>query len=84
MTSQSKLYLPYLGFIFPRSRLIAGICVLFDSRDERRWIEKQNRAMRQKRKKEEGTRMRNLVGEKLNPRKTSRLENGSVKCKVDL
>ncbi|XP_015749528.1 PREDICTED: dnaJ homolog subfamily C member 2-like [Acropora digitifera] len=37
------------------------ICVLFDSRDERRWIEKQNRAMRQKRKKEEGTRMRNLV-----------------------
>lgn len=32
-----------------------------ENRDERRWIEKQNRAMRQKRKKEEGTRMRNLV-----------------------
>ena len=40
--------------------------------------------MRQKRKKEEGTRMRNLVGEKLNPRNTSQLENGSVKCKVDM
>ena len=32
------------------------------SRDERRWMEKQNRAMRQKRKKEETTRLRTLVG----------------------
>ena len=32
------------------------------SRDERRWMEKQNRAMRQKRKKEETARIRLLVG----------------------
>ncbi|CAB4005179.1 dnaJ homolog subfamily C member 2 isoform X1 [Paramuricea clavata] len=32
-----------------------------ESRDERRWMEKQNRAMRQKRKKEETTRLRTLV-----------------------
>lgn len=32
-----------------------------ENRDERRWIEKQNKAMRQKRKKEEVARMRNLV-----------------------
>ena len=35
---------------------------LFVSRDERRWMEKQNRAMRQKRKKEETARLRTLVG----------------------
>lgn len=32
------------------------------SRDERRWIEKQNKAARQKRKKEETARIRQLVG----------------------
>ncbi|XP_046841281.1 dnaJ homolog subfamily C member 2-like isoform X2 [Xenia sp. Carnegie-2017] len=32
-----------------------------ESREERRWMEKQNRAMRQKRKKEETTRVRTLV-----------------------
>ena len=32
------------------------------SRDERRWIEKQNKVMRQKRKKEEVARIRTLVG----------------------
>ena len=32
-----------------------------ESRDERRWMEKQNRAMRQKRKKEETARLRTLV-----------------------
>ncbi|KAK3746032.1 hypothetical protein QZH41_012984, partial [Actinostola sp. cb2023] len=32
-----------------------------ENRDERRWIEKQNKAMRQKRKKEEVTRIRTLV-----------------------
>jgi len=37
--------------------------LLFVSRDERRWIEKQNKAARQKRKKEEMTRIRQLVGE---------------------
>jgi DnaJ family protein C protein 2 len=31
-------------------------------RDERRWIEKQNKAARAKRKKEETTRLRQLVG----------------------
>ena len=35
---------------------------VFYSRDERRWIEKQNKAARQKRKKEEMTRIRQLVG----------------------
>ena len=33
------------------------------SREERRWIEKQNKAARQKRKKEEIARIRQLVGE---------------------
>ena len=33
------------------------------SRDERRWIEKQNRAARAQRKKEEMLRVRSLVGE---------------------
>ena len=37
------------------------ICAI--SRDERRWIDKQNKAARQKRKKEENSRMRSLVGE---------------------
>jgi len=32
------------------------------SRDERRWIEKQNKAARQKLKKEEISRIRELVG----------------------
>ena len=32
------------------------------SREERRWLEKQNKAARQKRKKEEVSRMRTLVG----------------------
>ncbi|XP_031565944.1 dnaJ homolog subfamily C member 2-like [Actinia tenebrosa] len=32
-----------------------------ENRDERRWIEKQNKAMRQKRKKEEVTRIRTLI-----------------------
>ncbi|KAM7437269.1 DnaJ (Hsp40) [Porites harrisoni] len=32
-----------------------------ENRDERRWIEKQNKVMRQKKKKEEVTRIRNLV-----------------------
>lgn len=35
-----------------------GVC----SRDERRWIEKQNRASRAQRKKEEMNRIRTLVG----------------------
>ena len=38
---------------------------LFLSRDERRWIEKQNKAARQKRKKEEVVRIRQLVGESM-------------------
>ena len=33
-----------------------------NSREERRWIEKQNKAARQKRKKEETARIRQLVG----------------------
>ncbi len=33
------------------------------SREERRWIEKQNKAARKERKKEEMTRIRQLVGE---------------------
>ena len=32
------------------------------SREERRWIEKQNKAVRLKKKKEEVTRLRTLVG----------------------
>ena len=36
------------------------------SRDERRWIEKQNRAARALRKKEEMNRIRTLVGEHTN------------------
>ena len=32
------------------------------SREERRWMEKQNKAARQRRKKEEMTRIRTLVG----------------------
>lgn len=35
------------------------------SRDERRWIEKQNRASRAQRKKEEMNRIRTLVGTEL-------------------
>jgi len=35
------------------------------SRDERRWIEKQNKAARQKRKKEEIARLRQLVGQSM-------------------
>ena len=34
-----------------------------NSREERRWIEKQNKAVRQKRRKEEINRLRTLVGE---------------------
>lgn len=36
------------------------------SREERRWIEKQNKAVRQKKKKEEMGRLRALVGASLN------------------
>ena len=37
-------------------------CLGLTSRDERRWIQKQNKAARQKRKKEEMGRIRALVG----------------------
>lgn len=33
-----------------------------ECREERRWIDKQNRAERQRRKKEENARMRSLIG----------------------
>ena len=39
-----------------------SICTIFFSREERKWIEKQNKAARQKRKKDEMARIRLLVG----------------------
>lgn len=36
---------------------------VMSSREERRWMEKQNKAARQKRKKEEMLRIRSLVGQ---------------------
>jgi len=42
--------------------VLCGILPADCSREERRWIEKQNKAARQKLKKEEISRMRQLVG----------------------
>ena len=43
-----------------------GLSVPSLSREERRWLEKQNKADRQQRKKEEMTRLRLLVGKVFN------------------
>lgn len=41
---------------------VNAVNLVLCSRDERRWIEKQNKSVRQKKKKEEVTRLRTLVG----------------------
>ena len=56
-----RLLLPCDELIF----IVAKICndfFSFSSREERRWIEKQNKAARKDRKKEEMSRIRQLVG----------------------
>ena len=58
ITSLALSYTCYVG-----SYILSLVwLVLFHSREERRWLEKQNKAARQKRKKEELSRLRTLVG----------------------
>lgn len=47
------------------SKCLMSFSPFSHSRDERRWIEKQNRASRAQRKKEEMNRIRTLVGTEL-------------------
>ena len=57
-----KYNLLVLQALLNHTRLDYNFYFIFNSRDERRWIDKQNKAARQKLKKEEVMRLRNIVG----------------------